>query len=121
MFKDSALHLPAFLFLLILVFTISVFFALLAAWTGVYNPVFPLEPGWLGTQLQAAAGPALLPSVFISLFLLFFRIRKRPGNRLLKIRSKTQPVWVFLPGLALQRPMLLSAPPLLWAALWLFL
>ena len=58
-------------------------FSLLAAWTGLYNPAFPLQPGWLGKQLPATVGKVLPVSVLASLFGLFFRIRRKPGNRLL--------------------------------------
>jgi hypothetical protein len=81
--KDSFLHLPVFLLIFALVLTIIVCFSLLAAWTGLYNPAFPLQPGWLGKQLPAIIGKALPVSVLASLFGLFFRIRRKPGNRLL--------------------------------------
>ncbi len=65
----------------IVVFSATIFLSVLAAWTGVYNPVFPLESGWLEQQIAATAGAILLASVFVSLYLVFFRIRKKPGNR----------------------------------------
>ncbi len=56
---------------------------LLASWTGLYNPAFPLEPGWASKQLPATIGKVLPVSVLASMFGLFFRIRRKPGNRLL--------------------------------------
>jgi len=81
MLKNSILHLPAFLIIFAAIFAVLVFLSLLAGWTGVYNPAFPQEPGWLGNQIRLHAGNVLLAAVFLSLFLLFFRIRKKPGNR----------------------------------------
>ena len=83
MLKDSFLHLPFFLLIFAIVLIIAVFFSLLAGWTGLYNPVFPLEPGWLGKQLPATVGKAMPVSVLAAQFVLFFRIQKKPGNRLL--------------------------------------
>ena len=56
--------------------------SLLAGWTVLFNPVFPLEPGWWGSRLASIAGKAVIASVFLSLYLLFFRIWRKPGNRL---------------------------------------
>jgi len=83
MLKDSFFHLPVFLALFVVAFIVCMFLALLVSWTGVYNPAFSLEPGWLGMEIRANGGRVLMASLFVSLFLLFFRVRKRPGNRLL--------------------------------------
>jgi len=81
MLKDSFLHLPVFLILFIAVFAVTLFLSVLAAWTGVYNPVFPLEAGWGRHEIALNSGDALLGSIFIALYLLFLRIGRKPGNR----------------------------------------
>jgi hypothetical protein len=85
MLKDSSLHLPVFLIIFAATFIVLLALSLLVAWTGVYNPAFDLEAGWFANQIKVQAGGVLLAAVFVSLFLLFFRIRKRPGSRIISI------------------------------------
>lgn len=85
--KDSFLHLPVFLLIFAVVLIITTCFSLLAGWSEIHNPAFPREPGWLGKQLQVTVGNVMPVSVIAALFVLFFRIQKKPraqrGNRLL--------------------------------------
>ena len=83
MFKDSILHLAFFCLVFIAAFAVILSLSLLAVWAGIYNPFFSPEPGWLKLQFPDTAGKALLASVFASFYLLFFRIKKKPGNKLL--------------------------------------
>ncbi|MBN1685009.1 MAG: hypothetical protein JW852_00060 [Spirochaetales bacterium] len=83
MLKDSLLHLPALLLIFAVVFAVLLGLSILASWAVLFNPVFPLEPGWFGKQLSATAGEVLIASLFLALCVLFFRMRKRPGNRVL--------------------------------------
>ncbi len=85
MLKDSFLHLPVFLLLFVAAFSVLLFLSLLASWTMVYNPGFPLEAGWLENQIRSNAGNVLPASVFAAIFLLFFRMRRKPGIRVLAI------------------------------------
>lgn len=85
MLKDSVLHIPVFLIVFAVTFTVLLAFSLLAAWTAVYNPAFELEAGWFTLQLKAQAGGVLLATMFFSLFILFFRVRKKPGSKILTL------------------------------------
>ena len=81
--KDSLLHLPVFLLNFVLVATTVTGAVLLGSWAGLYNPSIPYESGWLIRNLPGASSSSLTVSVLISLYLLFGRIQRRPGRRLL--------------------------------------
>jgi hypothetical protein len=79
------------LFVFVIVFSAVVGCVLLASWTSTYNPAVATttapavaqESSWLQRQLPSAAASSLTISVLAALFLLFGRMRRKPGNRLL--------------------------------------
>lgn len=71
----------------ILVFVILLIFGcgmlILHHWAIEYNPEFQLAAGWFARQLPAVFFQVLPAAAIISVFLLFGRIEKNPGNRIL--------------------------------------
>ncbi|MCK4541940.1 MAG: hypothetical protein KAU17_06890 [Spirochaetales bacterium] len=81
--KDSLLLSLIFILILVSVFLVLTTFTLLHQWSIYHHPTESLSSGWIAATGLRAMKSTLPVSVILSIFLLFFRILKRPGNRIL--------------------------------------
>jgi hypothetical protein len=80
--KDSGLLPLIYILVFILILSFTCGMILLQSWAVEYNPQIRHAPGWFAHQVPIAFSQALPPSVILSAFLLFIRLKRKPGNRL---------------------------------------
>lgn len=79
--KDSGLVPLIYILVFILILSFTCGLILLQGWAVEYNPEIRHAPGWFALHVPFAFSQALPPSAILSAFLLFIRIKRKPGNR----------------------------------------
>jgi len=77
--RDTLLHPVVLLLIFVVVFAAITAVVVLWTWSTTYNPEFERPSGWLSDVLPAALARCFVVSLLISLFLIFGRLKHRPG------------------------------------------
>lgn len=81
--KNSRLLLLIYILIFSLILSLTCSLFLLQSWALEYNPEIHHEPGWLVRHVPIAFSQALPASAILSTFLIFIRVKRKPGNRIL--------------------------------------